>query len=70
MAMTKINKNEFIKQALFVNELTSRLAKDIEAEVSIYDTDEVYTLSNYTRMQNDIVRIRRELLALSKMLDW
>lgn len=70
MAMTKINKNEFIKQASFVNELTSRLAKDIEAEVSIYDTDEVYTLSNYTRMQNDIVRIRRELLALSKMLDW
>lgn len=70
MAMTKINKNEFIKQALFVNELTSRLVKDIEAEVSIYDTDEVYTLSNYTRMQNDIVRIRRELLALSKMLDW
>lgn len=70
MAMTKINKNEFIKQALFVNELTSRLAKDIEAEVSIYDTDEVYTLSNYTRMQNDIVKIRRELLALSKMLDW
>lgn len=56
MAMTKINKNEFIKQALFVNELTSRLAKDIEAEVSIYDTDEVYTLSNYTRMQNDIVK--------------
>lgn len=68
--MTKINKNEFIKQASFVNELTSRLVKDIEAEVSIYDNDEVYTLSNYTRMQNDIVRIRRELLALSKMLDW
>lgn len=70
MAMIKINKNEFIKQASFVNELTSRLVKDIKAEVSIYDTDEVYTLSNYTRMQNDIVRIRRELLALSKMLDW
>lgn len=68
--MTKINKNEFIKQASFVNELTSRLVKDIEAEVSICDNDEVYTLSNYTRMQNDIVRIRRELLALSKMLDW
>lgn len=70
MMMTKINKNEFKKQVSFINELTVRLVKDIEAEVSIYDTDEVYTLSNYTRMQNDIVRIRRELLALSKMLDW
>lgn len=70
MAMTKINKNEFKKQASFINELTVRLVRDIESEVAAVDDDKVYTLNNRTRMQNDIVRIRRELMELSKMLDW
>lgn len=53
------------KQGKFVEDLSGRLAKDVsEYSNGIYD--------NHTRIQDDIKRLRRELLELGKMFnyDW
>lgn len=60
-------KDDIIKQLLFCNALFLRLQRDInnaeeESAMKVY-------LHNYSRMQDDIKRIRRELLILSKMLN-
>lgn len=52
------------RQSSFCNTLMNRLNNDIYSSKVSYGSVE-----NHTVMQNDIVRLRRELLALSKMLD-
>ena len=52
------------RQALFCSELMKRLDDDICFSKISYGS-----IEKHTAMQNDIVRLRRELLALSKMLD-
>lgn len=53
-------------QSRFCLNLMKRLNVDVnELRPNDYGTDVLYK----TRMQNDIVRLRRELLTLSKMLD-
>lgn len=52
------------KQSGFCGELMRRIILDIQNESYEYDY-----LNNYTRIQSDIVRLRRELNALNKMLD-
>lgn len=54
-------------QAKFVRELADRLQKAIEERaVTISGVQVMY--NNYTQLQSDIKRLRRELLELSKMI--
>ena len=53
-------------QAKFVRELANRLQKDIEARAGTISG--VQGMDNYTQLQYDIKRIRRELMDLSKMI--
>ena len=53
-------------QAIFVKELAARLQKDIESNL---DKPSVYNgMANYTQVQSDIKRLRRELMELSNMI--
>ncbi len=53
-------------QAIFVKELAERLQKDIESNL---DKPSVYSgMANYTQIQSDIKRLRRELMELSNMI--
>lgn len=58
---------EISKQAIFVKELAARLQKDIESNqgkpATIYNG-----MANYTQIQSDIKRLRRELMELSNMI--
>lgn len=51
-------------QALFCKELMERLNNNILSAKVSYDS-----LEKHTVMQNDIIRLRRELMLLSEMLD-
>ena len=53
-------------QAKFVRELADRLQKDIEARAGTISG--VQGMDNYTQLQSDIKRLRRELMELSKMI--
>lgn len=53
------------KQAEFCTELMMRLCKEIEESGEGYWSG----MENHIRKQDDIKRIRRELLTLSKMLN-
>ena len=53
-------------QAKFVRELADRLQKDIEARACTISG--VQGMDNYTQLQSDIKRLRRELMELTKMI--
>ena len=53
-------------QAKFVRELADRLQKEIEARAGTISG--VQGMDNYTQLQSDIKRLRRELMELSKMI--
>ena len=53
-------------QAKFVRELADRLQKAIEERAGTISG--VQGMDNYTQLQYDIKRIRRELLELSKII--
>lgn len=60
------SKAEISAQAIFVKELAARLQKDIESN---QDKPSVYNgMANYTQIQSDIKRLRRELMELSNMI--
>lgn len=60
------SKAEISAQAIFVKELAARLQKDIESN---QDKPSVYNgMANYTQIQSDIKRLRRELMELSSMI--
>lgn len=60
------SKTEISAQAIFVKELAARLQKDIESN---QDKPSVYNgMANYTQLQSDIKRLRRELMELSNMI--
>ena len=64
------SKLELNKQINFCDELLKRLKADMKESMNSYDSNDIYYgLPNYTRMQNDIVRLRRELMNLSNMLE-
>lgn len=64
--MEKIQKSKIFQQALFCKELMTRLANNVgDAKKGWYRSH----LENYTQMQYDIIRLRRELMTLSNMLD-
>ncbi len=60
---------EIREQAIFVKELAARLQKDIESNqgkpATIYNG-----MANYTQIQSDIKRLRRELMELSNMVGY
>ncbi len=53
-------------QAKFVRELADRLQKTIEARAGTISGAQ--GMANYTQLQSDIKRLRRELLELSNMI--
>ena len=53
-------------QAKFVRELADRLQNTIEARAGTISC--ALGMSNYTQLQSDIKRLRRELMELSKMI--
>lgn len=53
-------------QAKFVRELADRLQKAIEERAGTISG--VQGMDNYTQLQSDIKRLRRELMELSKMI--
>ena len=56
-------------QAKFVKELAARLQKDIESNLDKPAT--IYNgMANYTQIQSDIKRLRRELMELSNMVGY
>lgn len=59
-----VDKNRILKQAAFCKELMDRLDDSIKKAEVHYGT-----LDRHWVMQNDIVRLRRELLALRELLD-
>lgn len=60
------SKAQISAQAIFVKELAVRLQKDIESN---QDKPSVYNgMANYTQLQSDIKRLRRELMELSNMI--
>lgn len=62
--MAEKNKNEMIAQSAFCLSLMARLDADIMREGITYGY-----LNNYTQLQKDIVRLRRELSFLSRLLN-
>lgn len=65
--MPKKSFNPTQEQCEFCFELMRRL----DQEVHYHPTVAYGRVTNYTQMQQDIIRLRRELMKLSKMLgDW
>lgn len=52
------------KQGEFIRELSDRLASDVKN----YESDPFY--DHHCTIQDDIKRLRRELMELSKMFGW
>lgn len=69
--------DKMLNQIKFIEFLTSNLLNVIEQEdikntntnFNI-DTNKFMGLTNYTAYQNDIIKIRRKLMNLSKLIDW
>lgn len=63
------SKSDIENQYKFCEILLQKLHKDMLESFKAYSSNDIYSeLPNHSRMENDIVRIRRELLILSKML--
>lgn len=60
------NKKEIMADLKFCKELMDRLVKYTDDHY----IDDHYWQSNHTVIQNDIVRLRRELMNVSHKLDW
>ena len=58
------------EQVVFIETLMSKLRADLNEGMNHFESNDIYYgIPGHNRMQNDIVRIRRELNELSKMLD-
>lgn len=67
--MSPKSKLDYVEQMNFIEKLIKELKNDLKEGMSIYSSNDIYRgIPNYTRMQNDIVRIRKELNTMSKML--
>lgn len=59
--------NKLKEQAKFCNELWKRLQNDISKTP---DNEIIRLIDGRSRIRNDIIRLRRELLELSKMFNY
>ena len=69
------SKLQFVEQMKFIDTLYDKLKKDLKKSLTEFSSNDIYYgLPGHHRMQNDIIRIRRELNELSKLLnpyeDW
>ena len=68
--MAMKSKLEFKEQIKFIDMLYDKLKKDINKSLTRFSSNDIYFgIDNHSRMQNDIVKIRRELMELSNLLD-
>lgn len=68
--MSVKSKIQFKEQIKFIDMLMNKLKKDINNGMDHFDSNDIYYgLPGHHRMQNDIIRIRRELMELSNLLD-
>ena len=64
------SKLQFKEQIKFIDMLYDKLKKDINKSLTRFSSNDIYFgIDNHSRMQNDIVKIRRELMELSNLLD-
>lgn len=58
------------EQIKFIDTLIDKLKTDLNKGMNHFESNDIYyELPGHHRMQNDIVRIRRELMELSNLLD-
>lgn len=64
------SKIQLKEQINFIDKLYEKLKRDLKESMSEFDSNDIYYgLTNHSRMQNDIVRIRREFMELSILID-
>ena len=64
------SKLQFVEQIKFIDVLYDKLKKDLKESLTHFSSNDIYYgIPGHNRMQNDIIRIRRELMELSNMLD-
>ena len=69
MSYGQIQKKEVLKQSKFCGELLDHINTDLEQNLK-ETSDGSCCVFKYTTIQNDIVKLRRELLRLRDMIDW
>lgn len=58
------------EQIRFIDILIEKLKKDLNNGMNHFESNDIYYgIPGHNRMQNDIIRIRRELMELSNLLD-
>jgi len=64
------SKLQIKEQLKFIGTMYDKLKKDINDGMSHFESNDIYHgIPGHNRMQNDIIRIRRELMELSNLLD-
>ena len=69
MPYGQIQKKEVLKQSKICGELLDHINTDLEQNLK-ETSDGSCCVFKYTTIQNDIVKLRRELLRLRDMIDW
>ena len=57
-----------INQLSFCNELMNRMSNELKNDVHV-GISQYCNIVNHTRYQSDIIRLRRELMNLSKLIE-
>ena len=64
------SKLQIKEQIKFIDTMYNKLKKDINEGMSHFESNDIYYgIPGHNRMQNDLIRIRRELMELSNLLD-
>ena len=69
MPFGQLQKKEILIQSKFCGELLDHINTDLEQNLK-ETPDGSGCVFKYTTIQNDIVKLRRELLRLRDMIDW
>lgn len=69
MLFGQTQKNDVLKQSKFCGELLDHINMDLEQSCKTTPDGSGWVF-RYTAIQNDIVKLRRELLRLRDMIDW
>ena len=69
MPFGQLQKKEILIQSKFCGELLDHINMDLE-QILKETPDGQCWVFRYTTIQNDIVKLRRELLRLRDMIDW
>lgn len=69
MPLGQIQKKEVLKQSKFCGELLDHINMDLDQNLKETPDGQSWVFK-YTTIQNDIVKLRRELLRLRDMIDW